>query len=438
MIFIADVLDLYYWYLSVIVITITKSIYRIVSEAVSIAIARDGGKRMNRHTSMLPMLVLLGLAACQQTPLPDPIACSSTGSDSQELGGGYSVITSIDGMALYHTFSSPRRSRYGAEVTLQYLVHEPPATARAVLVLIPGGQFTAGIAGSGDGSVATSAGSNFLVRSAHLFAQRGYRVVTMERPSDYIDYTGGDSSAYFMDAYRTSVAHSVDLAAIINRVNTTNLPVLLAGTSRGAISAVAQAPLFSAIAISSPLTGGSNGDPVSHADAAKVAVPVHVLWHADDACSVTVPVNSYTLSDAFPDGDGVGLSGGFSPSGNDPCGALSYHGFLGIESCAVSTTTAWLDALALPGSRPTAGAISVSASASADSTIDLSSAITPGSSTLSYSLPFTTTTKGGTVSISGSTVTYSPAGSGTDTFVYVVKENGGGTAFNTVTVNVSP
>jgi len=198
--------------------------------------------------------------------------------------------------------------------------------------------------------------------------------------------------------------------------------------------------MFSAIAISSPVTGGTTGDPVSHADAAKVSVPVQVLWHADDACSVTVPVNAYTLSDAFPNGEGVGLSGGFNPTGTNPCGATSYHGFLGIESCAVSQTTGWVDALTLAAIGPRANLFDAgTVSAGTTTNINLSGAGSPSvSGTLSYSLPFTTTSRGGTVSISGNTVYYTPAGTGADTFVYVVKESGGGTAFNVVKVNAVP
>jgi hypothetical protein len=395
---------------------------------------------MKVNSMGLWVALLLGLTACQQTPPQDSVTCSSTADDSQELGGGsYTVISAIDGSALYYSFTSPRVSKFSSPVTLQYLVHEPPATARALLVLIPGGQMYAGIAGSGDGTVATAAGNNFLVRSARLFAQQGYRVVTMERPSDYIDYTGGSANGYYMDLYRTSVAHAVDLAAIVDRVNSGNLPIILVGTSRGAISAVAQSAMFSAIAISSPVTGGSYGDPVSHADAAAVTVPTQVVWHEDDGCSVTVPVDSQTLADAFTDGSGEALSGGFSPSGINPCKALSYHGFLGIESCAVKTTTSWMDGLTLASSRPVANPISTSVSSSGSSPVDLSSAITASAGgALSYSLPFATTTKGATVSISGATVTYTPAGSGSDSFVYVVKEAGGGTAFNTVSLSVAP
>jgi hypothetical protein len=389
------------------------------------------------HYVLILLLGLTALAACHQSSLPDPLVCGHTASDSQPLGGGgYTVISPIDGAALYYRFSSPRTSTHGNPVTLQYLVHEPAGAAHALLVLIPGGQMAAGIAGGGDGAVATSAGNDFLVRSAELFAQRGYRVVTVERPSDYIDYTGGSNNDYYMDAYRSSVAQAVDLAAIVDRVNGANLPVVLAGTGRGAISAVAQASMFTAIAISSPVTGGGNGDPLRHADAEATQVPVRVLWHDRDGCSVAVPVDAYTLSEAFPYGSGQGLSGGFAPAGQAPCGALGYHGFLGIESCAVLQTTDWMNALTLPASRPAAAAINASASSSGNTTIDLSTAVTPGAGgSLSYSLPFTTTTRGASVSISGSTVTYPPLGSGTDSFVYRVREAGGGTAFNTVTLS---
>lgn len=400
--------------------------------------------RIIKKSASFTALSVFALVACQSSPLPSPSSCSNSPQDSQDLGGGnYSIISPLDGYANYYRFSSPRGSHLGGgTVTLSYMVNEPPAgtPARALLVLIPGGQFSAGIGGSGDGTSANAYGHNFLVRSARLFSLQGYRVVTMERPSDYIDYTGGSSNGFYMDSYRSSLAQAVDLGAIVARVNTARLPVILAGTSRGAITAVAQANLFTAIALSSPVTGGTNGEPVTHADAARVTVPAQVIWHQDDSCDVTVPVNSYTLSSAFPDGSGQGLSGGFGPAGNDPCGALSHHGFFGIESCAVTTTTAWLDALSLPASLPDTTALTATVPASTTTSFDLSSAAAAAKTgaPLNFSLPYTTTTLGGTVSISGTTLSYTaPSKTGIDSFVYQVRESGGGTAFNTVSISVN-
>lgn len=383
---------------------------------------------------LLPVL----LSACQGTQLPPASVCATTGDDSQGSGSGIiSVIDSASvGSPTHHTFTSPRLSPSNQPVTLEYMIHGH-ANTKALLVLIAGGQLAAGLEGDGAGGLVTAAGGNFLVRSAHLFAQQGYKVVSIDQPGDAAEYILGDDAGWALDPYRISVAHAVDLSAIINDANSTNLPVLIAGTSRGGISAVAHSELASAIAISNPVTGGTNGHPLKHSAAANVAIPVHVLWHEQDACTVTVPVDSYTLAGAFPNGSDNGLTGGFSPSGTNLCGAYSHHGFLGMESCAVTTSTNWLDGLSLPATRPTASAITLSTSSGI--TIDLSTyAIAASGGILSYELPFTTLPKGGSISLSGASLSFIPASTGVETFVYLVKEANGGRSHNTIRITVTP
>ena len=89
------------------------------------------------------------------------------------------------------------------------------------------------------------------------------------------------------------------------------------------------------------------------------------------------------------------------------------------------------------------------ASAYSDSTtqdtrlpIDLSPLVTDAiGGALTYSLPHTSTSLGGTISISGTDVTYDPPigeSNIVDTFVYVVNEAGGGTSHNVIDVTINP
>lgn len=402
-----------------------------------------------KKTIYLSLMILIsGLSgACNRIELPPPIACSPTGDDSQgsssELTYPINSVFNAMTAVTYHTFSSPRTSMFEHPVDLSYLVHQASGSPKALLVLIAGGQLIAGISGTTniDGDPAASAGGNFLVRSAHLFAQQGYKVVTIDQPSDAYDYTGDNGKGWALDGYRVSLAHAVDLSAIINRANDSNLPVLIAGTSRGGVSAVAHSELASAIALSNPVTGGNNGHPVTHADAARVKVPAHVLWHDRDACGVTAPVNSYTLAGAFPDGSHNGLVGGFSPTGTNLCGGYSYHGFLGIESCAVNTSTSWMDEIVsgLATTRPSAPTISLNTSGSGISIVlnDYASADPGNNGALSYSLPFSSLSRGGRVTLNDSVLTYTPQITGVvESLVYVVKEAGGGRSHNTIQFTV--
>lgn len=411
---------------------------------------------MKQQVKFSLMIILVGAAALSLTSCSGSdgeqyvVECLNTADDSQATANPtvFNLIDSAaNGSPTYHTFSGPRQSLSAGIPTLDYMVHEPVGTPKnTLLVLIAGGQLNAGITGTGDGSSVLTAGSNFLVRSAHLFAMQGYRVLTIDRPLDYSDFLDPPASTdgYALDGYRTAVHHAVDLSAMINRVNTSHQPVILVGTSRGAISAVAQHSLAAAIAISSPVTSGSNGDPVSRDDASLVPSPAHVLWHINDGCSVTSPTDSKLLEIVFPDGKGTAVKGGFEP-GTDLCGPESHHGFLGIESCAVSNTSAWLvDKLKnLPTSRPIANPVTAATTINTVKTdIDLNGAAS-GSSSLIYSLPFTNTSLAGTVTLNPATnlVTYTPPTdvSGiTDTFVYVVTEAEGGTSHNIVSVTINP
>jgi hypothetical protein len=67
------------------------------------------------------------------------------------------------------------------------MLHEPATAPKALVFLISGGKMNSYIIGSEITGEVTVAGNNFLVRSAHLFAAQGYRVITMDRPSDHVN-----------------------------------------------------------------------------------------------------------------------------------------------------------------------------------------------------------------------------------------------------------
>lgn len=372
--------------------------------------------------------------------------CVSTANDSVQTATDWTRIHSEDFISRYQAITLSRETQgVGPAIFMDYMVHQPLTTPKALLVLIAGGALDAGIESTDRiGSQPTSANGNFLVRSAHLFAARGYRVVTIDRPSDFQDFLNVDGT---YDSYRTSMAHAVDLSQIINIENATdNLPVIIAGTSRGSISAVAQHALASAVAISAPLTSGS-GTPIGFGNVlpANVTEPVHVSWHGLDECSVTTVANARALVNDFPDATGVEIGGGFAVVGANPCRANHYHGFPGIESCAVKQETDWMAlelATSISATRPVASEVTDSTPIGMDKMISLNAAATgAGAGALTYSLPHTTTSLGGSISIAGEDVTYAPpAGvSGIiDTFVYVVNEAGGGSSHNLVEVSITP
>ncbi|MFQ5902149.1 MAG: Ig-like domain-containing protein, partial [Candidatus Binatia bacterium] len=322
------------------------------------------------------------------------------------------------------------------DVTVQYMMHVPVGSPKALVVLFAGGRGNTGITGNASTGKVTAAGNNFLVRSAQLFAEQGYLTATIDRLS-----TGPASNSEF-DQYRVSASHAHDIvavtSAVVDELGVANLHEFLAGTSRGAISVVAQNMLGVGISLSSPVTSVS-GDPaslyVSRPDQPRlqpsfVTVPVHILAHRRDGCFVSTPAGAKKLHKDFKKA-GVRsrfdkINGGFELSTN-LCRARTFHGFLGIETKAVKKITKRLDKILkelnkdFPGNnKPVANAATVSTTAPVN--IDLSLLTSdPDGDGLTYSLPHLESSRGAPLSISGSVVAYTPIETGiTDGFVYVV------------------
>src|SRR5262249_8549693 len=246
--------------------------------------------------------------------------------------------------------------------------------------------------------------------------------------------------------------------------NTRNLPVFLAGTSRGAISAVGASLIASGISLSSPVTNNSNdpaqfyvGDPaVPNLQTSSVQRPSHVLWNTLYLCPVSPPSGSQSAATAFGasfDAVTGGVEVTASPTDpNDPsflpassigpCQAFDYHGFFGIENTGVDAITAWLDGRVSAfgkGAAPRAGFATVNTPSGTPQQTDLTT-LTGNVAGLTYGLAYPTTTLGGTVTLSGTTVTYTPpagARNQTDYYVYFVEDAVGRVGAAAVASNIA-
>jgi Big-like domain-containing protein len=383
----------------------------------------------------------------------------------------------INNGALNRTNSAPcafyaevvtRISANGFAATVKYLVARPSggAAPKAAVFLVGGGDLDMSIAGNATSGVPSGAGGNFLVRTMQLFADAGYLAITLQRPSD-VPTIGVADPAADIDLYRISVRHAVDILTILREENTDNLPLFIAGTSRGAMSVVASNLIATGVSISSPVTVPTSdpamvfvGDPrFPSLQPSFVQRPSHVLWNTSDLCQFTPPANSQalltSLQNAGVAAEGRSVTGGFvfdNGTGIDQCGGLSPHQFLGIEKTqttptaftgAATVVTAWLDSriVALGGDRhPDASFATLTTASGAPLSIDLSTlARDLDGDPLAYTLSHASTALGGGVSLSGSTVTYTPpAGvtSGTDYFVYVVTDGRGGVGAAVITVKI--
>ena len=356
-----------------------------------------------------------------------------------------------------------RTTESGTPVIVKYIAHRPSngAAPKAAVFLIGAADLNMNITGDTATGLILNSGGNFLVRTAQLFADAGYLVVAMDRPSDRPTATPVEI-VQNIDEYRISVDHATDILAVLKQVNTDNLDVFLSGTSKGALSVVANNLIAAGISLSTAVTRGStvftgrlfvNDPDIPSLQPGFVRRPAHILLHTNDLCPFTRPVDAQALFDNLI-AAGVNaaidaVSGGVPvtvfppPDERDFCGAFDFHGYMGIEPTAVGRITAWLDGrvAALAGNkRPDAAFATVATAAGVQKQINLSTLTRDlDGDPLSYALSQTTTSRGGSVSLTGNMATYTPpigASNVTDYFVYVVTDGKGGVGAAVIAVQI--
>ena len=216
------------------------------------------------------------------------------------------------------------------------LFWEAADNPQATVLLFPGGD-----GGFGRVIDGRASSGNFLVRSAHHFRANGLNVAIFGRPSDMpaLDYP-----------IRISAEHIADIRAVLDHLKTLSpVPIWLVGTSRGSISATAAAinlkdAGIAGIVLSSSIVSRSKAGAVPTQDLAAITVPVLVLHHAQDSCRVTLPREVPSILRGLtnaPVKKELMVDGGANPIG-DPCEAMHWHGFIGMEQEAVSIIGNWI------------------------------------------------------------------------------------------------
>jgi pimeloyl-ACP methyl ester carboxylesterase len=206
--------------------------------------------------------------------------------------------------------------------------------AKASVVLLPGG---GGGIGLKDGIPASN---NFLVRSRDHFAANGFNVAVVGKPSDKNDLDG---------SARISPEHVEDLRRVVAYLKKdAGVPVWIVGTSMGTISATAVATKVGTeevggIVLTSSITQKRIGA-VPEQNLEAIRLPVLIVHHEFDECKLCVPTEVAQIFRGLknsPVKKEVYLKGGANPTGN-PCEALHWHGFIGMENEVVDTISAWI------------------------------------------------------------------------------------------------
>ncbi len=230
-------------------------------------------------------------------------------------------------------------TRPGATLRVLLIVPDSP---RASLVLLAGGSGAIGL--RADGTI--ERGDNHLVRVRAKFAAAGFAVAVPDMASDL----RGDDRAE-RSAARLSPAHEADLAAIVRRMRALAAPVIVVGTSRGALSAAVAARglgdarpdarvLTSALLL--PRRAGVP-DAASLFDAVPTLPPMLLVAHRADACPLTPAADVAPFAARLAGRARIEtrlLDGGGPPAG-ERCGNQHFHGLAGVDDEFVAMVAAW-------------------------------------------------------------------------------------------------
>ncbi|MDT8990514.1 alpha/beta hydrolase [Curvibacter sp. APW13] len=222
----------------------------------------------------------------------------------------------------------------------QRLLVLAPESPKAVVVNFAGGH--GGLQISPTGTLGWGEG-NFVVRTRKLWVEQGLAVLVIDAPSDrqVPPYLAGN---------RQTPEHAADVgAAVVWARERFRQPVWLVGTSRGTQSVAylatelqgAQAP--DGIVLTSSIATDPKGRSVNAMPLERVRVPVLVVHHEKDGCSLCAFSDVPPILDKLtqsPRKELISFTGGVSRG--DPCEAMAFHGYNGIEAEVVARIAAWI------------------------------------------------------------------------------------------------
>ena len=223
----------------------------------------------------------------------------------------------------------------------QRFLYLQPGNPQASVILLAGGH--GGLQISESGSLGWGAG-NFLVRMRQQFAENRLAIAVIDAPSDR-------QVAPFLNGFRQSPDHVADVQAVIAWLKMqNNLPVWLVGTSRGTQSAAFVATQLEVkdggpdgLILTSTILTDPRERSVPEMQVDQLKIPVLVVHHKEDGCKHCnyddIPALMKKLS-AVPRKELLAFAGGKSQG--DPCQAMAYHGFYGIEQEVVIRISEWI------------------------------------------------------------------------------------------------
>jgi len=226
----------------------------------------------------------------------------------------------------------------------QRMIVITPDTRTASVVLFAGAH--GGLQVSPEGFVKWG-DANFLVRTRQMFASKGLMVVVVDAPSDR-------QKPPYLAGFRQKQEHVDDIRAVIAWLKQqADIPVWLVGTSRGTQSVAFIATQIARadggpdgiVLTSTMLTDVKGARAVPDMPLGKITVPTLVVHHKWDGCEHCKYDDIPKLMDKLtstPRRELIPFEGGQSKG--DPCEAMAYHGFNGLEQQVVTRIAEWITA----------------------------------------------------------------------------------------------
>jgi hypothetical protein len=229
---------------------------------------------------------------------------------------------------------------------------KPPGTPKGAVILFAGDNGRLDI--QSDGTIRFLQ-DNFLVRARALFARAGYATLVPDLARDMKQ--GVDD---VVPNYRGTQDYAEDINAMVRYMRRqTGRKVWTIGTSRGTLSVANYvARTWSPRERSSPdgqiYTSGfwklsDDGFTIwslANHDARKLRLPTLLVVHKQDVCLDTNPTDLLAPFKMWLSGGGAVVSvmtfTGGKPPQPGPCGALSQHGFYGLDREVVKRITGWI------------------------------------------------------------------------------------------------
>lgn len=180
---------------------------------------------------------------------------------------------------------------------------------------------------------------NFLIRTRKFWLDRETIVFSVDAPSD--EWRG------FNGRFRAGARYAEDIRGLIQEIQKTygKLPLIIAGTSEGSVSAYFVAKALSAenikvIFTSSLFNNSGNSFGLASLDFDDFKTPMLWVHHADDGCRFT----PFWQAKRHAEKTGAPLItvNASNIGRGDPCEAFSQHGYVGAEEQTVRAMKNWV------------------------------------------------------------------------------------------------